>query len=259
MAMVRALTAEALKMRRTLALWLAIIGPLSVVALQVLVGLDRADMYVNSEQNPWRYYAEGVLLLWTLLCLPLFITLETALVAGVEHNNNSWKKMFALPIPRWAVYGAKQVAGMGLMALSWVALFVSLMLGGGIIYLIRPDVMEGWAIPWRNFGGWIAIAYLSSWLLISIHTWVALRWKSFVVAVAVGIVMTVAAVVVINHELASFYPWTMPALVATGFWEGEAMLNLGREWPLTELLLGSLGGIGVAVVGCIDMVRRDVL
>jgi len=34
--------------------------------------------------------------------LPLFVPLETALEAGLEHRENTWKHLFALPIHRWA-------------------------------------------------------------------------------------------------------------------------------------------------------------
>jgi hypothetical protein len=42
--------------------------------------------------------------LWATLMMPLFITIETALIAGLEHSENQWKNLLAFPIPRWTIY-----------------------------------------------------------------------------------------------------------------------------------------------------------
>ncbi len=254
----QAIATESLKLKRTLAFWLALLAPLLVVALQVLMAYDRT-LYIAEGENPWKMYAQGALVIWSLLMLPLFVTLETALVAQLEHANGGWKLLYALPVPRWAIYLGKQFASMALLALSWAMLLVWVVLGGWLLNLVRPELLGGWPVPWKDLLIWASMAYLCSWLLISIHTWVGLRFKSFIVALGFGIAMTVIGVVVINHELASYYPWTMTTLVANGFIEGNTMLNLGRDMPITELLCGALGGVAVALLGGWDVSRREAL
>jgi hypothetical protein len=65
-----------------------------------------------------------VLFLWCLLGLPHLVALETALLAGSEHRENTWKHLFALPIPRWTICAAKLLVGSGLVGLSTTS-FVS--------------------------------------------------------------------------------------------------------------------------------------
>jgi hypothetical protein len=251
--MVRALKAEALKTKRTLALWLALLAPLAVVGFILLGFLDRSEEWLETVwDNAWTEFAQSVDIFWTLLMLPLFITLQTALLAGLEHRNEQWKHLYALPAPRWAVVAAKQVVAAVLMGLSHLMLICFTLLGGWLLWLLRPGLGFHVAIPWEQLLKPVATAYLASWLILAIHTWVALRWRSFVVASAVGIVLTVAGVVVINSEWGSFYPWALAGLIINSLNKGEAL-------PLREFLFGSLGGVVAALVGSWDITRHDVL
>jgi len=95
------------------------------------------------------------------------------------------------------------------------------------------------------------LSYLASWLIVSIHTWVALRWHSFVVASAAGIGAVVVAVVMVQSKWGPWYPWTLPAILVNDLSEGLE--------PWTTLALGSLGGLAVALLGGWEVSRRDVL
>ncbi len=252
MAIWRALYAERLKMKRTLALWLAPLAPLVIIALQVAVILERQQYYRTQEvANAWHEYGGQTVFLWTVLLLPLFITLETALLANLEHGNGQWKYLFALPVPRGAIYAAKQVSGMAIIGLSMAALYVYIVVSGLVLRALTPGLGFEAPVPWRAFFEYIALSYLASWLILGLHTWVGLRWQNFVVASAVGVAAMVVAVVMIQSDWAAWYPWTLPGLVANGLEAGEEILP--------QLLLGCLGGPLIALVGGWDVVRRDVL
>jgi hypothetical protein len=106
-------------------------------------------------------------------------------------------------------------------------------------------------VPWLAFLRIIGLSFLASWFIISIHTWLSLRWHSFALASAVGIAATVIAVVLLQSDWSEWYPWTMPGLVAISLEEGQ--------WPGPQLLIGSLGGLAMAILGGWDVSRRDVL
>lgn len=252
MALLRALQAERLKLRRTLALWLAPLAPLVIVALQLAIVLERQEYYRNQDiSNAWTQYGGQSVFLWTILMLPLFITLETALLANLEHGTQQWKHLHALPVPRGAVYAAKQASAMVIIALSMLAMYLYIVLSGLGLRFLAPGLGFEAPVPWREFLEYILLAYLASWLMISIHTWVSLRWHSFVVACAVGITAVVVAVVLFQSDWNLWYPWTIPGLVANSLEEGR---GLG-----TQLLIGILGGIFVALLGGWEVTRRDVL
>lgn len=252
MTLVRALRAEQLKMRRTLALGLAPVAPLVIVALQIAIVIERQEYFQSQKlANAWGEYGGQTVFLWTVLMLPLFVTLETALLSNLEHSHQQWKHLFALPIPRGAIYAAKQIGAMIIIALSMASLYAYIVASGLCIKVLAPGLGFEAPVPWFTFLRTIGLSFLASWLIISIHTWISLRWHSFVLASAVGIAAIVIAVVLLQSEWSEWYPWTMPGLVANGLEEGQ--------WPGSQLLVGSLGGLAVALLGGWDVSRRDVL
>ena len=122
----RALAAESLKLRGTLALWMCFIAPATVVALYVLqfTFMDIAGRAALPPDQAWLAFTKSALTLWAFLMLPLFVTLESALLAGLEHANQQWRHLLALPVPKGVHYLAKQLALMALLALAMALLFV---------------------------------------------------------------------------------------------------------------------------------------
>lgn len=252
MALLYALKAERLKLKRTLALWLAPLAPLVIIGLQFAIVLERQEYFRGQDTlTAWIQYGGQTVFLWTMLMLPLFVTLETALLGNLEHGNQQWKHLFALPIPRGAIYAAKQISGMAIIGLSMAALYVYLVLSGLGLRLVAPGLGFEAPVPWGEFLQYIGLAYLASWLILSIHTWIGLRWHSFVVASAVGITAMIIAVVLFQSDWNAWYPWTLAGMVAYGLEEGGDVA--------AQILLGSLGGVAAAFLGGWDVVRRDVL
>ena len=260
---IHALYAELLKTKRTLAFWLALIAPAVIVCLQMLIIYDGREIYLAKIDtfDAWIEYGAQTLLFWGLLMLPLFVTLETALVAQWEHRGQQWKHLFALPVPRSVFYVAKQLAGMFLIGLSCLFLVALIVLSGwGMRYLI-PGLGFEKPVPVMDFIRYAAIMFLGSWLMISLQTWVAQRWSSFAVASAVGIALTIMGVVAIQSDKwGPYYPSTLPVIVANGFVDSISSLNgLTTGLPFKELAFGVLGGVLAALLGGWEMVRRDVL
>jgi hypothetical protein len=252
MSVIRALQAERLKLKRTLALWLAPLAPLVIVALQLAIVLERQAYYRKQDiSQAWTEYGGQTVFLWTIFMLPLFVTLETALLSNLEHGNGQWKHLFALPVPRGAIYAAKQIWAMALIALSTASLYLYIVVSGLALRLLAPGLGFEAGIPWLDFLRYTGLAYLASWLIIAIHTWVGLRWRSFVVASATGITAVVIAVVLFQSDWNQWYPWTMPGIVANSLEQGLQ--------PWGEIVLGSLGGLLAAVAGGWEITRREVL
>ncbi len=247
----RALSAEVLKTKRTLTLGLAFLAPLAVAFLEFVMHMQMGERAMQPGVEAWISLSQHSLILWTLLMLPLFVTLETGLLSALEHNNKTWKQLYALPLPRRMIYAAKQIVGIGLIGLS-MAVMVAMIAGVGLLLSVfKPTLGFSDPIPWPRIIQIYLLTYLASWLIIALHLWVSTRWSSFVVAMGVGIVATVAGVMVINTDWAKFYPWTLPFMVSVGFVEGEA---IGAQ-----LAIGTLGGIVIALVGGWEVTRRDVL
>jgi hypothetical protein len=249
--LIRALSAEVLKTKRTLTLWLVILAPLAIAFLEFVMDMQMGLRALRSNSNAWLSLTQNSLILWALLMLPLFVTLETGLLNAQEHGNKMWKQLYATPLPRWAVYAAKQLIGLALVGLSTLNLLVMCLGVGFLLNLLKPEFGFVPPIDWAAIVPAYALVYIAAWLIISLHLWVSARWPSFVVAMGVGITATVAGVLVINSDWAKVYPWTLPGLASIGYTEGDAIA--------AQAALGFLGGIVIALVGGWDATRRDVL
>lgn len=254
-ALLRALDAETLKMKRTLALALIVIMPLAICLLNLAILLNSYGFQTDETFDVWEFLLRNNVGFWGILMLPLFITLETALVAALDHNAQTWKHVYALPLPRWSIYMAKQLVNLALIAGSMVVVAFGTMLTG--VFLQVSGVLPGGRIlpvfPWGALAQSLLLLFLASWLIIAIHTWVSLRWHSFTVASTVGIVATVVGFMVINSDKYSvIFPWSLPVRVA------GALVMGTPEAPLS-LALGLVGGVVFALFACWDVTRRDVL
>lgn len=256
---VRASRAEGRKLRRTLALWAAVLVPLLVIVMTTALNLFRevGPRVAGGPTAPWdSLMLNLVLFLWCLLGLPLFVALETALLAGLEHRENTWKHLFALAIPRWSIYAAKLATGILLVCLSSVVLALGIALEGLTLYALRPDQGLAPPVPWVDIVVRTLSLTLAALLVLAIQTWVALRWRSFVVPVGLGIAGTIAALVVgISARTQSFvllFPWSLPYATLT------RDVATHTQLLTTASVIGILGGTVIAVVGCWEVVRRDV-
>jgi hypothetical protein len=138
-----------------------------------------------------------------------------------------------------------------MICLSMAPLYAYMVLSGLALRAAVPGLGFEAPVPWLQFLRYVGLAYLASWLIISIHTWVALRWHSFVVASAVGIAAMVIAVVLFQSDYSRWYPWTLSGVITYSLAEGLE--------PWAELMVGTLGGVASAILGGWDVTRRDVL
>ncbi len=250
-ALILALRAETLKLKRTLAFWLIFLAPGVILLLQLAMYFDHAEYYLNQDGlNPWKNFNQTMLVYWAFMMLPLFVTLESALVGNLEHARHNWKLLYVQPIPRWTLYAAKWLVNVGLIALSTTILFGMMGLGGNIVHAVYPEYPFEMSFPWLWTLKQIGLVFAASLLMISVHVWVSLRWSSFVVACATGICATVAAVFAFGSDYAVYYPWTIPGMIATGITGSELT---------TCLLIGIIGGMVIALAGMWDVTRLEVL
>ncbi len=247
----RAVSAETLKLKRTLAVWMVLIAPSVVVALNFAMLLDRGAAYLTEAASAWQALAQNVLLFWALLMLPLFVTLETALLGGVDHNNQQWKPLYALPIPRWAVVAAKLISALALIGAGTLVLWLETIAAGLFLHTLKPEIATGTPVPAFGLLQPMALTFLIAWCIIAIHQFVALRWPSFTFAIGFGIAMAVINFMIIQSDKWSkFFPWS---------WPGYAIMKENADFLPMALLLGLAGGLIVAVIGTALVARREVV
>ncbi len=247
----RAMSAEALKLKRTLAVWMVLIAPLVVVGLNFVMLLDRGENFMSQADSAWQALTQNVLLFWALMMLPLFVTLETALLGSVDHGSQQWKHLYALPLPRWAIYAAKSISALILIGASTLVLWGETIVAGLLLGALKPQLAIGWPIPAWSILQPMLLTYLIAWCMIAVHQFVALRWQSFTFAIGFGIATTVINFMIIQSDKWNkFFPWSWPAY---------AFFEEGLDFRLTALVLGMAGGVIVGLIGMWLVSRREVV
>lgn len=216
-ALARSLWAEQLKLRGTLALWMCLVAPALVVGvyvLQIIFSTFPARLDPADGAKAWQAFMQATLVLWAFLMLPLLVTLQAALLAGLEHQGQQWKHLLALAPPRHVHYLAKLIALLAMLGLSQLAMFALVPLGGAVLMLAKPGFGLAGSPPWTTLGATLAAIFGATVLLAALHTWIAIRWRSFAVAVGIGMGATVMGFLVgQSARFGPWYPWSLPLQV----------------------------------------------
>jgi ABC-2 type transport system permease protein len=247
----RATRLELRKLRRTLLLRVALGVPACMVALAIwahLLGLHLAD-----RGSAWATYIQGDLLFWWgLFVLPPQVALIGALLADLDHRGDHWRRLFALPVPRWGIFGAKLLVGGLLLGLGDLLLALgAVTVGLGLAALRLSDLPL--SVDWAEIVSHIGASFLASWLALAIQLWVAVRWRGLALPLGLGLVGAVIGLVLglspRTVALASVFPWTAPFVAGTH----------SDQAQLAATALGLVGGLAVGIAGCWEVSRRDVV
>lgn len=241
------LITEALKLKRTLALRMTIL-PLVVVFLYFLIALTSPQALGRQTTDVWASMTRNSVTLWTLLMLPLFITLETSLLAGLEHTDRNWKFILTLPMPRWTVYLAKFTITVALICIAHLVLIAGSMTSGLLLRQFAPQLKLG-ALPIALLAvplGKITVAALSA---VAIQHWVSLRYPSFISAMGFGMCAMVVGFVAVNSpEFGPWYPWSLTIHTLTP--RPEAIIN--------PMVFSAMAAVVITLLGAWQFTRRDV-
>lgn len=233
---------EYLKLRRSLALWVAAVVPL-LIAVFTFFNLLR-----DQHPRPWAVWMLSVAAVWAFFMLPMSVVALTTLVAQTEHAPRSWDHLRALPVPRWRLYVAKATMVMVVLALMTVAVLLA---GSAAVWLaaqVKPALTPSGDFEAMRYVLVLTRMYLSSMLLMAVQLWIALRYSSFVPALAAGIGGTFFAVVGTSSRIGVVLPWQIPV----------NMLASNPARADLALLIGFVGGLAVLLVMLIHLSRREV-
>lgn len=229
--MLTAIHVEMAKLKRSLALLLCIAAPVFVALLSLLIGLD------GNKPRPWTQFMAGGSAMWAYFMLPMTVTALTVLVAQVEHAPKAWNAVLALPVPRWWIFAAKALVVIALVAGMSVAVLLLLLLSGVVVEAVKPgEALLGSPEPWAG-ARLLAAMFAGSLMLIAVQLWAALRFRSFVPPLVLGIGGTFVAVAATASRQGAWFPWLIPVnalaadhgrsetAIAFGFWGGLVILG----------------------------------
>ncbi len=238
-----ALAVEAFKLRRSLALLLALVAPL-LIAVFMFFNLLRMQ-----KAMPWSMPLQSSAAIWAFFMLPMTVTALTALVANTEHGPRAWDHLRALPIPRWHLYAAKAACVLAVVLLMSLLLALLAPLSVLMAGWLKPAIPASGALDIPTFLMLLGRIFLAAWLLVAVQLWIALRYASFVPALAVGIGGTFFAVVATSAKVGAVLPWQIPV---------NQLASDPVRAQLT-LALGFIGGLIALAAMTWHLGRREVL
>lgn len=240
--MLAVLSVEIRKLNRSLALLLALAAP-CLIGIFAFFNISRFD-----QPGPWSQWMTTSVGIWAFFMLPMSVTALTALIAQMEHAPRSWDHLRSLPVPRWRIYAAKLSCVLGLIVFMSV-LNLGISYGAVELAAVMKPAIRPTGSP--DFAGtaWLLVKVLvAALLMIAIQFWAAMRFSSFVPALALGIGGTFFAVVATGAKEGVFFPWQMAVNVFVEGWRHDTVLWLG----------GGLGTLAL-IAAVIHLSRREVL
>lgn len=240
------LQVELLKLKRSLALLMSILCPLSIVLLQLLLVIEGTASMLG--KSGWNGFFMSSISLWYMLMLPLYVALLTTLINNNEHKNSTWRLMFTLPVNRWEIFVVKLFVAWLLTLFSSVVMFgfIYLAIGGlKLAGFTSPTPLDINALPQllRVMGAVLPILVIGHFV-----SWCS---KNIVVPLALGVIMTMCAMTLVRSEKYwKFDPWT---------YHMTATLTSSAEANALATQLGLGLGAVLLVIGAIWVNRREEL
>jgi lantibiotic transport system permease protein len=235
------LQAEILKYRRTSALFLAIGIPLAINALFLLAYFLNETVQKMSAPQRWEFFLSSLYGSWAQLFLPVGLGILAALALGLEHQENQWKQVLSVGVPRVQIYFAKWLAVMWLVLLGSITLALGSLLVGGITTGFQ-------SIPWNKLLTSPLLMFLGSTGIISIQVWLATRYRAFALSMGVALFGAIAGGLVSNSATYWYYlPWTYPAF---GIADSKNTIAIGLSCAVAIITL---------ILATWDFQKRDMI
>ncbi|MEO3945988.1 ABC transporter permease [Gorillibacterium sp. CAU 1737] len=230
-------SSDCLKLKRTMALPLAILGPFGVVALTALnYGLRYDYLYKLYEGKHWSALISNTIFL-SFLALLLGMSLLASQLAGREHQTHAWKQTLALPVSRLSVYTAKFLLLILLLSFSCLLLFGGTWLLGGLLGF-------GWEAPLAQLAIKSFYPLPAGLACLALQYGLSVAFRNQAIAMSVGVLGVVIGMYSIS--LPDFIIWKLP------------LLENNAGYPEWSVVAGTLLGVVLFTAWSLHFVRKDV-
>ncbi|MEE8578223.1 MAG: ABC transporter permease [candidate division Zixibacteria bacterium] len=223
---------ELIKLKRTLALWMAVLAPAVVLMFQIVSWLRNVDSFKDG-LDPWMIFHENVGAMWGIFMLPLFTALITALIYQLDFANNGWLRLYTMPIRRWVIPTAKIAVVMTVILLATAVMTVGSLFGVLFVDLVKPALVIDEPVPYLALLKVSSILFVSSLSMIAIQNIISFRFSAISVPLGVGIGGVFVAIFAASAKYGYLFPWLMPIRAIRG----------AEEFVPTIIILNVVGGL----------------
>ncbi|WP_342089390.1 ABC transporter permease [Dyadobacter sp. OTU695] len=207
--------AELIKLRRTFAFWLTIIGAAIIPLTMIITYVYNWKMFVPATGvNPWDELF-GRAFNGVILFMPLYIILLIGLIFNIEYKANAWKHIFVQPISKESIFSAKYLIVFSLIVLFMVLFSVFTFLVGEIVGVYKVELgFNNNSADFKyifNFSIKVLIAILAT---TAIHFWLGLNIRNLVSVLGIGLA-GIALAILMNGKggYADFFPYAYPIML----------------------------------------------
>ncbi len=226
MSLLLSLRSETLKLKRTLSLYLCLIGAAFGPLMSFLENVNSNE--TPKVQNWTAHFLEGRDMMTGVL-LPWYVILVCALLLQVEYRDKAWKQVLASPQRLFDIFFAKFLSLQLMILLFIVSYTVFKLVAAYATEMVRPELYNGGADVYRIFA-----ANAQTWILslgiAAIQFWLSLRFRNFIPPLAIGLVAWfLGPMMVFEFKIAvmEYYPYAFTIL---GVWPDYAANTVRYQW-----------------------------
>jgi hypothetical protein len=243
------LRSELLKTKRTASFYFTLVGA-AVIPVTFLLNV-LTEGIEETRKDPLNAIFKLGFEMNALVIFPMFVTLICTLLPQIEYKNNTWKQVLTSPQTKVSVFMAKFLNIHLLILLFLVANFLFMFLTIVAAHFIDPSLdllhqpLNGKVILVNT-----ANAYVTILAICAIQFWMGIRFKNFIVPIAIGLALWLTGtLMVLEYHLsfANYFPYSFH--IFSVFPKYRPLLNQ-IEWT-------SLGYAGLFLfIGFLDFRRR---
>lgn len=208
------LRSEMLKTKRTASFYFTLIGAAVVPVIFLLNVLG--DGLDSTKKDPLNLLFKLLAEMNGLAFFPWFVILICTLLPQIEYRNNTWKQVFTSPQPKVSVLTAKFVNIHLLMLLFLVSTHLFMFLAIALANFIDPALgLYKNPLNGRTVLVNAANTYVTMLALGAIHFWLGIRFKNFIVPIAVGLALWLTGTLLVlqfNSSMAYYFPYSYQAI-----------------------------------------------
>ncbi len=247
------LRSEMLKTKRTAAFYFTLVAAaiIPLMFMMSALGHDLPDENQSLKDPLNAIFSESAQMVGGGI-LPLFVVLICTLLPQIEYRNNAWKQVLTSPQSKATVFMAKFLNIQLLIVLFLVANHLFMWLDVVLTSFVMPELdifnrpLDGYAVLARMMNMYIVVLAISS-----IQFWLGLRFRNFLVPLAVGLFLwLMGTVLVLEYRAKSmgYFPYSFPCLSVFDEFKSR----------LTEVRLKSVGyTLMILGMGFLDFRRRS--
>jgi hypothetical protein len=207
--------AELLKLRRSNALWLTIVGAIFIPFVNFIKLISRPDIFApKMKDNLWGIFINDNWAVAASFLLPVYVILLVSLVAQIEYGNNTWKQVYTTPRSYADVFFTKFLV-IKFLIIACFVLFTMLIVASGYATGMINHVYEfiSTPVPWSQLLALMAKMYVSILGIMAIQYWISMRIKNFITPIGIGMALIIVGYMIRQWEHIAYYPYMHPLLV----------------------------------------------